>query len=48
MRAVAECDPRSLHGKAWSELTYEQQIELMAYCQLRMEERAGPEEEDNG
>jgi len=45
LRAVELVDPRSYYGKPWNDLTYNQQVLLLAYSQLRMLEKAGPEDE---
>jgi hypothetical protein len=37
-------DPRSYYGRPWNELQYHEQVELMAYTILRMEEKV-PEDE---
>jgi hypothetical protein len=45
LRAVETVDPRSYYGRPWNELTYREQVELMAFSILRMEEKV-PEEDD--
>lgn len=45
LRAIELVDPRSYFGKPWCDLTYKQQIDLLAYAILRMEEKA-PEDDE--
>jgi hypothetical protein len=46
LRAVETVDPRSYFGRPWRDLTYLEQVLLMAYSQLRMQEKAGPQDEE--
>ena len=41
LRAVETVDPRSFYGRCWRDLTYAEQVLLIAFATLRMEEKAG-------
>ncbi len=40
LRAVERVDPRAVHGRSWNDLTYCEQIELLAFSDLRFREEA--------
>lgn len=41
LRAVERVSPLALHGRAWCELGYDEQVELLAFADLRMREEGG-------
>lgn len=45
LRAVQTLDPRSFFGRPWNELTYTEQVKLIAFSTLRMEEEANIDDE---
>ena len=46
LRAVETVDPRGFFGRCWKDLTYAEQVLLIAYTTLRMEEKAGNLEDE--
>lgn len=44
LRAVELIDPRSFYGRPWNELTYREQVGLISYALIRMEEKSGSDD----